>query len=346
MASLFVRGCRYIHRHARQILYANRYYNWYVFSRRLSKRWYDILQQHYSGSTSGRVISEKKTVVFLCNGLIDHGGWADRLKGILSTYALCKDLNLDFRISFISPFVLSDYLVPNSYDWTIRDEDVIYDRSVSDIVTLEIGQETAWQAKKQYQLLKKKIMQSSARQIHVYTNAHFAYRMNFSVLFDELFRPSEKLQFSLNHCKHELGQNYISVSSRFIYSLGDFVDTQQGEPLPEPLRQQLLDKCVAQVRQLHDRHPESRILVCSDSPTFLRTVAPLPYTYIYSGRMVHFDVPDGQSNYELYEKTFVDFLLIANASHICRLETRWIRKSGFPYAASRVYGHPFHSIRF
>jgi len=62
--------------------------------------------------------------------------------------------------------------------------------------------------------------------------------------------------------------------------------------------------------------------------------------------MVHFDVGDTDHSYELYEKTFVDFFLIANASHIYRLETRWVRNSGFPYAAAKIYDHPFHSIRF
>ena len=67
---------------------------------------------------------------------------------------------------------------------------------------------------------------------------------------------------------------------------------------------------------------------------------------VYSGRMVHFDINNPDHSYELYEKTFVDFMLIAEATHIYRLETRWVRNSGFPYAASKVYGHPFHSICF
>ncbi|EXY99097.1 hypothetical protein M074_3604, partial [Bacteroides fragilis str. DS-166] len=32
--------------------------------------------------------------------------------GIISTYKVCKLLNLDFRIHFVKPFFLNDYLVP------------------------------------------------------------------------------------------------------------------------------------------------------------------------------------------------------------------------------------------
>lgn len=346
MSTLFGRAFRYIQRHTKRALYANRFYNWYIFSRKLSRQWYETADKHYTNSSSDFEVSQEKTVVFLCNGFVEHGGWGDRLKGILSTYAVCKHIGVDFRLSFTSPFPLTDYLVPNTYDWTIREDEVIYDRSVSGIITLEIGAETDWQARKQYEYLRKKILHSSARQIHVYTNAHFAYNHGFAELFNELFKPTERLRASIDKCKLDLGHDFISVSSRFIGSLGDFVDTQKSDALPQPMRQQLLNRCVEQVRLLHENHPQSRILVCSDSITFLRAVSALPYTYIYSGRMVHFDTNNSSSSYELYEKTFVDFMLIADASHIYRLETRWVRNSGFPYAASKVHGHPFHSIRF
>lgn len=346
MSTLFGRALRYIQRHTKRALYANRFYNWYIFSRKLSRLWYETANKHYANSMAYSERAQSKTVIFLCNGFVEHGGWGDRLKGILSTYAVCKNIGVDFRLSFTSPFPLTDYLVPNTYDWTIGEDEVIYDRTVSDVITLEIGAETDWQARKQYDYLKENILRSSARQIHVYTNAHFAYNYGFSELFNELFKPTERLRVSIEKCKRELGYDYVSVSSRFINSLGDFEDTQKMNALPQPLRQQLLDRCVEQVRLLHESNPNSRILVCSDSSTFLNALSALPYTYVYSGRMVHFDVNTPNSSYELYEKTFVDFMLIAEATHIYRLETRWVRNSGFPYAASKVYGHPFHSICF
>ena len=346
MANLFVRAYKYITRNTRLLLYSNRYYNWYVFSRSLSRRWNKTMLSHYTSDEMTPVEGCLKTVVFLCNGFVEHGGWADRLKGILSTFAVCKEQNIPFRLLFNSPFPLTDYLVPNGYNWTIPEQAVIYDTSCSDIVALEIGNETDWQGKKQYKYLKKKITSSSAQQVHVCTNAHFCYNRNFSSLFHELFRTAPRLQAAIDRCREQLKDDYVSVSARFINSLGDFIDTQKAPPLPPNLRQQLLQRCVQQVQNLHEQYPNSKILVCSDSTTFLSAVRDFPYIYIYEGHILHFDTPSASADYALYEKTFVDFFLIAGASAVYRLETRWIRQSGFPYAASQVFDRPFIPIKF
>ncbi|XP_060077076.1 uncharacterized protein LOC132556657 [Ylistrum balloti] len=51
------------------------------------------------------------------------GGWSDRLSGILSTLVLSTLTNRTFKINFDSPCVLSEYLRPNLYDWTIGHSD-------------------------------------------------------------------------------------------------------------------------------------------------------------------------------------------------------------------------------
>ncbi|XP_033753753.1 uncharacterized protein LOC117337075 [Pecten maximus] len=47
------------------------------------------------------------------------GGWSDRLSGILSTFVLASLTNRTFKINFDTPCVLSEYLQPNIYNWTI-----------------------------------------------------------------------------------------------------------------------------------------------------------------------------------------------------------------------------------
>ncbi|OWF37382.1 uncharacterized protein LOC110467510 isoform X2 [Mizuhopecten yessoensis] len=47
------------------------------------------------------------------------GGWSDRLSGILSTLVLATLTNRTFKINFDNPCVLSKYLGPNQYNWTI-----------------------------------------------------------------------------------------------------------------------------------------------------------------------------------------------------------------------------------
>lgn len=345
MKRLCIRAYRYVQRHIRRMLYSNRYYNWFVFSRRLSKEWKKTIESHYSCNPCV-MVKGKKTVVFLCNGFVEHGGLADRLKGIVSTYAVCKDLGLDFRILFTSPFRLTDYLLPNGYNWQIDEKDVLFDSAVSEVVALEIGEETEWQGRKQYEYLRRHIGKSSASQVHVCTNAHFCYYGDFSALFHELFRPTPRLQSVVTDCISAMAPCYISVSARFIGNLGDFVDTQKADALPQKDRELLLGKCMEQVETLHRLHPECRILVCSDSEKFLNVAETLPYTYIYKGEIRHLDVPADECNYGTFEKTFVDFLLIAGAAEVFRLDTCWTHSSGFPYMASRVGSRPFHSIKF
>ncbi|GHV53839.1 hypothetical protein FACS1894181_17730 [Bacteroidia bacterium] len=60
--------------------------------------------------------------IFMVNGLIKHGGLVDRLKGIVSAYAVCKNNNIPFKIKFDFPFQLSSYLEPNKYNWKLESE--------------------------------------------------------------------------------------------------------------------------------------------------------------------------------------------------------------------------------
>lgn len=345
MGNVLVRTHHFIKRNVQRALLANRYYNWYVFSRSLSRKWKEEMNLHYA-QRGNRALDSSKTVVFLCNGFVENGGWADRLKGILSTYLVCKEQDIPFRLLFTYPFQLSDYLVPNTYDWRIFPEDVVFEHPYSDILTLEIGEESDYQAKKQHELLSEQIAQSKACQIHVCTNAHFCYQADFAALFNELFRPSENLLSSIEKQKELLGEDYISLSGRFINSLGDFIDTQQGEPLPPPLKQQLINACIDQIEDLHDQYPDKRILINSDSITFLSAVQELDYTYVIPGKVLHLDTAPTDASYQLYEKTFLDYFMIAHASAVYRLETQWMHSSGFPYSAAKIYDKPFHSIQF
>ena len=42
-----------------------------------------------------------------------------------------KKMGLVFKINFVHPFELNDYLVPNMYDWYISPEEIVYDRRKS-----------------------------------------------------------------------------------------------------------------------------------------------------------------------------------------------------------------------
>ena len=83
------------------------------------------LSPYYSESAS-RARNTRKQVICMFDGRTDHYGMTDRLRGIVSAYAVSKEMGYDFRIYFITPFQLEDYLQPNLFDWTIRPEDISY----------------------------------------------------------------------------------------------------------------------------------------------------------------------------------------------------------------------------
>ncbi|MEG2150383.1 MAG: hypothetical protein RRY36_04085, partial [Bacteroidaceae bacterium] len=61
--------------------------------------------------------NKKKIIIFMADGRKSHGGLADRLRGMISTYKYCLEHEVEFRIHFTSPFELGELLVPNEYDW-------------------------------------------------------------------------------------------------------------------------------------------------------------------------------------------------------------------------------------
>lgn len=344
-----------IHIYAQQIikskLHANRYYNWYVFTRALSENLEKQVMRSYihcADNTDGNPsTTSKKQVVFICNGNIESGGWADRLKGIISTYQVCKEEGYDFRLYFVHPFMLTEYVVPNIYDWQIKTEDVIFKTPHTDVVAFEIGQESHYQAKKQKKLLSQRLRNSEAKQVHVYCNAMFCYESDYSGMFNELFKPSKRLQTSIDEHSANLGNSYISCSARFIEALGDFTDTQKTDPLPKEKQELLLGNCITAIEKIHNQYPDKKILVNSDSKTFLSRAKQLKYTYVIPGEITHLDTgePTEGNLYEHYEKTLLDFFMIANAAVIYRLDGKWIHKSGFPLSASKIKNKPFISIK-
>lgn len=330
-------------------LHRNKYYNWYVFSKKLSHLWQEEVEKHYTYDSPSHSIAtdegNKKTVIAMFNGWVESGGWADRLKGILSTYILCKENHWDFRLHYVHPFNIDMYLVPNTYDWSIKASDISYDRHITEPVAMETGSDSMYHARKQKDWLKKKIEHSDAKQVHVYTNAMFAYADDYCKAFHELFKTSDKLEHRLCKLSELLGKDYVSVSARFLNALGDFNDTAKVEPLPDDKKHLLISECLRQIKKIHEAHPDKTVLVNSDSITFLNASVQLPYTRRIDGTIVHFDTANG-NDYSTFEKTFIDFFLISRASCVYRLKTQWMHNTGFPYAASRISGTPFHSIKF
>ena len=93
------------------------------------------LFQYYTEEMNDGVLCDN-TIISMFDGRLYHCGLADRLRGISSVYHFCKTQSRGFKLNFIHPFELTNYLIPNCYDWRINPDSIIYNLSLSKPITL------------------------------------------------------------------------------------------------------------------------------------------------------------------------------------------------------------------
>jgi hypothetical protein len=253
-------------------------------------------------------------------------------------------MGYDFRIFFDHPFRLENYLIPNLVDWRIAPVDLCY--NVEDAEPMFCGSNGTLVEPFFQKLWFKKRFREARKQLHVYTNALLLPRSRrYGELFCELFRPTPRLEQALARYSEPLQGGYITVSLRFIGLLDDFAE-RDGKHISKDEQQRLMERCVAQVQKLHDRHPEKKVLLTSDSTRFLNYAArQLPFVHYIPGDVVHIDYQDETSD-DINMKLFVDMFLISRADEAFLLQTDKMYNSGFPRRAAQISGIPFHHIRF
>ncbi|WP_455585855.1 hypothetical protein [Bacteroides sp.] len=278
----------------------------------------------------------------MIDGRVHHGGLSDRLMGIVATYSLCRELGLDFKINFTYPFPLSDYLEPNEVNWMISPEELCYHPLDANLVYVNSIGGTI-EKKLQRKWLKAEILKPY-RQIHVYTNAHFAMNSSYSNLFHMLFKPSKRLMEELDFHRSKLNGEYICVTLRFQQLLGDF---EEGcFPTLNPEQQlELINKCIDKIRELRTEHNTRKFLITSDSTIFLQKASELDFVYTIPGELTHMDYSI-QSSWNANRKAFIDFFMIANARKSYLFRTGKMYQSSFPCSASFVNNIPFEIIEF
>lgn len=284
-------------------------------------------------------------VISIFCGNAPSGGLIDRLRGAVSTYQACQETGRTFKLHFTHPFILSDYLEPNEYDWKISPEEITYDPSQTEKLIVCSVSDTIEERKRHQQQTQQVLRNSKEHQVHVYSNAAYCYDNDFGRSFKTLFKPSKRLQSSIDNSKDAIGENYITVSARFCNCLDDFNEETYSEPLEVSERKLLLDSCMAELTKIVKRHPGKRLVICSDSTTFIDEAKKHFDIITTPGTISHIG-NDDVHDYEYYEKTFLDFYTIAGASEVFLLKGPHMMRSGFPYAAALVGQKPFNVIEF
>lgn len=292
----------------------------------------------------------RREVVVMVDGRYTHGGLTDRFRHILSVYDFCRQNGLRFRLWYCYPCDLRLWLEPAEYDWRIDRKDLSFSCYDSREVSLWVDPVTAARGEEEIRRRHLEKLESIAKsrrciQYHVIGNT-FLSRGRYRALFFELFRPSERLATALDAVQASLPPFYEAAVFRFRNLMGDFPE-KKAPVLPEAERELLLEQCIEKLKELYRQGGFStqRILVTSDSATFLQCAARLPFVDTLPGHPVHVDCArQGDPKPDL--KSLVDLYMLMRSRRITLLLTGNMYDSGFPRFAAELGGCPFETLRF
>lgn len=284
---------------------------------------------------------ETNRYIFMADGKFLHGGMFDRLKGIVSIYALAKAQGKDFKIHFVHPFSLENYLIPNTYNWKIDNNNpIIYQYPASRPI---FGYGECYEPSR--------ILKDRNEEVHFYygynslkeINLKYGTSFEWSKLYDELFKPTPYLQEYIDHYKKEIGGNYIAIHTRFLNLLGDKTETDINPELPVKKQIELKEKISQFIAKIMELHKGCGVMIASDSPNFIAFIQQkYPDVYIVPGEISHIGTHDSNDAQNI--KMFVDYYLIGGAKKVYSLWSEGMWKSAFPEYAAMIGGTKFERI--
>lgn len=285
-------------------------------------------------------------LIAMFDGRQIHCGLTDRFKGIATTYEFSKEFGIPFYLYYKSPFDITDYLVPNNYDWRVKDEFILYNKNTSVPIFLN-----NWQSNtcfhKMY--LSQVIKNNPGKQIHVYGDSPY-YLSKYVSDFHFLFKTSTYLQNAVSKCMAEIkSTNYYAMSFRFLMLLGDFKEEHSFYPVLEESEQnQLMMRCENKVLELREeRKLTGRILLTADSKKFVDYMSGRhDFIYVVPGEIAHID-NQHKSDREIYLKTFLDMFMLSKADAVYQLCTgEMYKNSAFARQAAKLGNKEYIVIDF
>ena len=293
--------------------------------------------------------------IFMVDGRLHHGGMFDRLKGLITVYAIAKAQGKDFKIDWTYPFKLDKYLSP------VKGQDgLICDWEIEE-------QQMSWQPEN-YQVViaygefanPSRLWKDRKKETHFYygfdslkeVNAHFGTHYDWGTLYRELFTPTPYLQKYLDAFQKGIGSAYIAIHTRWLNLLGDKVEYTDINPEldSEERKKVLMDAAVSKINEIYQdakvEDPALRLMIASDSMTFISYIkTKMPDVYVVPGTVKHIDTA-GETDDSENIKMFTDYYLIARAKRVYSLWHVGMWKSAFPEYAARIGGVPFERIGF
>lgn len=301
------------------------------------------LENNYSNEAPQICNNAVPQVISMIDGRYIHGGFTDRIRGILAVYKWAKEKGYIYKINWTYPYNLSDYLKPNKVDWEISPIQISFNQEEAcPVAIFDYKIPYQWHV---FNRIMNSRMAGNYKQYHVYSNIDGAEN-EYKKLFDELFVPSLDIRENVKHHLLYLGDHYVSFTFRFQELLGDFKEKGTWITLNENDRRSLIDKCISIVSKEYDKKGlKGRVLVTSDSISFLTEISKvLDFVYIIPGQICHMDYKREKEDHDVNMRSFIDFFLLAKASSSYLVCCDKMYRSNFAKYAS-IYGeHEYQEI--
>ena len=262
-------------------------------------------------------------------------GFADRLRGALSIIECCNEIGLEYVVKFTKPFNFSKY-----YTYREFSELNLQQGSYCDLGKINLCSDLALQD----------ILSSVKNYFDYITISSIAFNFTRKETFDTSFKKTSFFLNELNKYKSIIGDKYISISFRFVNSLGDFNDSSSFNlTLPDNEQIVLMEKCRNElIKFINDKKLKQKILVLSDSTKFLKYIKNITNVYVFEENIAHVSLINSSSDNseKFFIKTLVDFNLIIDAQESFRFETEHMYGTNFPKLAARCAGRDLIVHRF
>ena len=279
-------------------------------------------------------LSKNKKVIFYMDKHRKYPGFVDLLKAIVGTYYIAKLNGYDYKIYFETPFQLSKYFLPpkdGKVNWIMTTEEIA---NINEL-PFSIGLLNYYGIGNIPQLTK------SCYQVRNFIgwnilqrNKQKNWELTWSMLYSELFTPSDYLQSALD--KLLLKENsYIAIHVRFVNALELAELDYAQRPLNDEQKNVLMLKCYESIKKIETKE-KLKAIVFSDSSTFLN-FAKQNGSVVLDGNVGHITY---NSSDDVVLKMFIDLYAISRARKVFMLRGDKLYDSAFPIYASLIGSKP------
>ncbi|MCH5239637.1 MAG: hypothetical protein J1F38_05395 [Muribaculaceae bacterium] len=268
-----------------------------------------------------------------------HGGLTDRFKGAVSWWNYCRQNNVQFKLFYVYPFLLTDYVVPNEYDWTIDEKEI-----PDSIFNTRIFYGRGENGKRLSKFKTNKNIWYYGN-IDIGNTLHYPpYSDDWGASFRKLFKPSPLLENALSFHRNAIGGKFVAAVFRFQNLLGDFNEGKFYRKIKNKEEvQKLIQRNLSELERIRSKHPDLKILVTSDSFTFLEEAEKKDYVRVVKEKISHMEFSKTDVNHTQL-KSFLDFFMIGEAVKVYSIVIGDMYKSDFPVYAAKAGGVPFERI--